>query len=134
MTTVTDLLATHPLDGDRALVAACVEACLDCSTACTVCADACLAEDSVARLRSCIRLDQDRADLCAATARIITRSGARSETARAALIACASACDDCADECARHAGMHEHCAACADACRRCARACRDLLAAPGIPM
>jgi hypothetical protein len=40
---------------------------------CTGCSDACLAEPDVAELVRCIRLCLDCSDLCAVTARIVTR-------------------------------------------------------------
>ena len=69
------MIKTHPqLRGspDAALIA-CIEACLDCAESCIICADACLGEEMVAELRRCIRLDQDCAEICAATAGVVTR-------------------------------------------------------------
>lgn len=61
MTTITDMLDTHPAGTglDRALLVECLEACLECAQTCTACADACLAEEMVAELRKCIRTNQD---------------------------------------------------------------------------
>ncbi|RBY83275.1 four-helix bundle copper-binding protein [Blastococcus sp. TF02A-26] len=135
MTVTAQMLATHPhaqSGPDADLLAACIDACLQCAEACTACADACLAEEMVADLRHCIRTDLDCSDVCAATARVLTRrAGHDSTVARAVLEACATACRSCGDECAQHAEMHEHCRVCAEACRRCEQACRDLLAALG---
>jgi hypothetical protein len=86
----------------------------------------------VADLRTCIRRNLDCADLCAATARVLSRQTAPDgPTLHALLAACATACQACGEECAGHADMHEHCRVCADACRRCEQTCRDLLAALG---
>ena len=126
-----EMIATHPdVRGNvnDALVA-CIDACYACAGACTSCADACLAEEMVAELRQCIRLNLDCADICAATASLATRrTGSNEEVIRKTLEACATACRTCGDECASHAAMHEHCRICADSCRACERACRNALA------
>jgi hypothetical protein len=110
------------------LFVTCIDDCFDCAQACTACADACLAEEELGRLRRCIRLDLDCADICGATGRVISR---HSETdlrvVRAQLQACALACELCAVECESH--RHGHCEHCAVACRRCQRACTELLEA-----
>ena len=45
--------------------------------------------------------------------------------------ACMTACRSCGDERERHARMHEHCRACAQACRHCEQACPELTSALG---
>jgi hypothetical protein len=135
MTHVTSMLETYPKDLgdiDRQKLAACIAACFECAQTCTACADACLAEDTVAELTTCIRKNLDCADVCAATGRALSRqTGNNAEVGRALLEACRTACKACGDECAEHAGMHEHCKVCAEACRRCEQACADLLASLG---
>jgi hypothetical protein len=132
MTTVTmPMLETYPaeINLDRAKLAATIDTLLACSQACTACADACLGEDMVAELTKCIRTDLDCADICATTARVLSRhTGYDANISRSLLEACATACRACGDECAGHADMHEHCRICADTCRACERTCRDLLA------
>jgi hypothetical protein len=131
-TTTMPMLETYPksINLDRNNLATAIDALIACSQACTACADACLSEDTVAELTTCIRTDLDCADVCAATARVLSRhTGYDANITRALLEACATACRSCGDECARHADMHEHCRICAEACRACERACRDLLAA-----
>lgn len=130
--THTRMLATHPLEPgtDIDLIAACVAACFECAQACTTCADACLNEKSVADLTDCIRSDQDCADMCEATGRLLSRhTGENANLALAFLDTCAAACRACAEECEKHAKMHDHCRVCAEACRRCEQACHDLAAA-----
>jgi hypothetical protein len=125
------MLDSYPaeINLDRTKLAATIDTLIACSQACTACADACLSEDMVAELTRCIRTDLDCADICATTARVLSRhTGYDANISRALLEACAAACKSCGDECARHADMHEHCRICADACRACERACRDLLA------
>jgi uncharacterized membrane protein len=130
-TTTMSMLDSYPaeINLDRTKLAATIDTLIACSQACTACADACLSEDMVAELTRCIRTDLDCADICATTARVLSRhTGYDANISRALLEACAAACKSCGDECARHADMHEHCRICADACRACERACRDLLA------
>lgn len=125
-----EMIATHPdVRGNvnQALIEA-IEAAYDCAQTCTSCADACLAEDMVAELRQCIRLNLDCADVCGATATLGTRrTGSNEEVIRKMLDACITACRLCGEECRRHAGMHEHCRVCAEACRRCETACQSAL-------
>ena len=131
-TTTIPMLETYPqpINLDRTKLAATIDALIACSEACTACADACLSEERVADLTKCIRTNMDCADICATTARVLSRhTGYDANITRALLEACATACRSCGDECARHADMHEHCRICAEACRACERACRDLLAA-----
>jgi hypothetical protein len=107
-----EMIATHPdVQGNinQALVDAISEA-YDCAQTCTSCADACLAEEMVAQLRQCIRLDLDCADVCAATGSVATRrTGSNEAVIRRMLDACIEACAVCAAECERHASRHEHC-------------------------
>lgn len=130
----TAMLETYPAEItlDRKLLAAVIEAALECSQACTACADACLSEDMIDQLRRCIRTNLDCADICDTTARILSRhTGFDVNIARVQLQACAQACRSCGDECEAHASMHEHCRICADACRHCEAACNELLAVIG---
>lgn len=114
---------------DKALLARAIDEALTCSQTCSACADACLSEDMIAELGKCVRTDLDCADLCATTARVLSRhTGYDANITRDQLQACITACKSCGDECEQHGGMHEHCRICAEACRACERACRDLLA------
>ena len=132
MTVTAQMFDTHPPASDianRDALLACIDACLERGQACTTCADACLSEEMVADLTTCIRLNQDCADLCDTTARLLSRhTGTDTTVLRAALEALRAACAACAAECDTHADMHEHCRVCADACRRCEQACTNLLA------
>lgn len=123
-----EMISTHPHvrgSTNEALIR-CIEECFDCAQICTSCADASLAEDMVADLRQCIRLNLDCADLCRAAGQIGTRrTGSNEAIIVATLNVCEQACALCAQECERHADMHEHCRICAEACRRCERACRE---------
>ena len=100
----------------------------ECAQTCLLCADACLAEDMVADLRRCIRLNLDCADLCRTTAAVLGRQVSPDPgVLRAVLEACRAACEACGDECGSHADMHEHCRVCAEACQRCEQACAEAL-------
>ena len=102
----------------------CIEACFACAQTCTSCADACVAEDGVAQLRQCIRLNLDCADVCNSTGALASRrAGSDREVLRAMIETCALTCRVCAEECEKHAGQHEHCRVCAAGCRRCEQAC-----------
>jgi uncharacterized protein DUF326 len=126
------MIATHPgAHGsvNRNLIAA-INEMYACAQACTSCADACLAEERVAHLRQCIRVNLDCADACAATATIATRrTGSNDELIRSMLATCITACRRCGEECRKHATMHEHCRHCAEACERCEKACDGALTA-----
>ncbi|HUF17702.1 MAG TPA: four-helix bundle copper-binding protein [Thermoanaerobaculia bacterium] len=114
--------------GDAAF--ALVTAAAECSVVCTTCADACLEEASASELRTCIRLNLDCAEICAVTARMISRPGEQDrKVLRAQLEACATACRACAEECSRHGDMMEHCRICAESCRKCADACDAMIRA-----
>ena len=123
-----EMIATHPdVRGNinHALIDA-IDAALHCAETCRSCADACLAEDMVAELRQCIRLNLDCADACQATASLAARrTGSNEELIRKMLDACITACRLCGAECDRHGSKHEHCRICAAACRRCESACES---------
>lgn len=125
------MLQSHPdplADLEPDLRVRAVDLLMQCATVCTSCADACLAEEEVADLRHCIRLDLDCADLCRTAASLLARQG-RSDPSilRATIEACIVACRACGEECETHGGMHEHCRICAETCRRCAEACDAVL-------
>jgi hypothetical protein len=130
------MLETHPYGSgpDRAVRNQAAQALSVCAEYCAACADACLAEEGVAELRRCIRMDLDCADLCAAAARVVARQTEGDSAMFSSLLtACIEACERCAEECEHHADHHEHCRLCAEACRRCAEACVELLRAVVAP-
>lgn len=98
-----------------------------CTKICVICADACIGEKDP-MLTRCIRLNQDCADICETTVKILSR---QTETGVdilcAQLKACALACRDCGMECKKHAEKYEHCRICADYCFECEEACKKLL-------
>jgi hypothetical protein len=125
---VQEMTRTHPHVRGAAndALLRCIEQCFDCAQVCIVCADACLGENKIELLKQCIRLNQDCADLCAATGKLASRrTGSNEAVLRRTIELCAEICGTCAEECARHADKHEHCRVCADVCRSCHAACRD---------
>jgi hypothetical protein len=125
------VMATSPRGktASRDVLVTCIEACSGCELACLACMDACLGEANLDMLRACIKLNASCADVCATTARLLTRSAeGMGPLLRSQLEACVQACVACKVECDKHRGHHEHCAACADMCGRCEDACRKLLA------
>ncbi len=131
MTHAQTMLETHPSPAGTLPIDALAEVLHhleECAQTCAMCADACLAEEMVAELRRCIRLNLDCADICRATASVIGRQVAPDGvTVRALLEACRAACTTCGNECESHADVHEHCRVCADACRRCEQSCARIL-------
>lgn len=127
-------LVAHPVAPDvqqdeRFLESACIDACLEAAQACASGADACLEEPAVAVLRDCIRAQQNCADVCLTTARVLSRLGsATGESWRALLEACRTASAFCAEQCGRHSVEYLHCRLSAEAAERCGQACTDLLA------
>jgi hypothetical protein len=118
--------ATVPVGATE--LAAAIDACLICVQACTACADSDLIEPDVATLRACIAINLVCADVCDATARVLSRPGQWDFlTVRDLLVTCVRSCTACAEECDRHAEHHRHCAICAEVCRACLRACTALL-------
>jgi hypothetical protein len=111
-------------------VATAIDACLRCVQSCTTCANADVAEDDVVEMRTCIVRCLNCADVCDATARLLSRP-AYSDPAviHPLLQTCIRACTSSAEECARHAPHHVHCAFCERVCRACVEACTALLGA-----
>jgi hypothetical protein len=121
-----EMISAHPDVKGRISepLVTCIEACFDCAQTCTSCADACVAEEAVAQLRQCIRMNLDCADVCSATGALASRrAGSGQEVLLAMIETCALTCRVCAEECQKHAGQHEHCRVCAAECRRCEQAC-----------
>ena len=128
-----ELLGTYPgaINVNVNVLAAAIDAASDCAQACVADTDADLSEHNLAEMVTCIRLCLNCADVCTATAGVISRPAAYdADVARPLLQACVAICRSCGDECERHARHHAHCRVCAEACRRCEQACRDLLGAP----
>lgn len=132
MTRIEQMMKMHPTHGDMdtKMMMECLEACMECMETCAACADACLAEKNADKLKKCIRLNQDCADICDAMCSILSRQ-TETEWAiiRDMMEAMATCCRMCAEECEKHASMMEFCKICAEACRRCERSCRKMMQA-----
>ncbi len=61
--------------GNSAKYHDCIDARVTCLVACETCSDACLDDKDIAMTRSCMRLDRDCADACAAAIRVMSRGG-----------------------------------------------------------
>ncbi len=96
-----------------------IDACNKCAVACLHCASSCMQEDDVKMLARCIQLDQDCADICQMTVRMLARN---SDFAERTCRVCAEICGACGDECRQHEHM-DHCRQCAIACFECAEFC-----------
>lgn len=100
----------------------CIEACNDCALANDRCAAACLKEQDVKAMASCISLNIDCAEICRLAVGVMARG---SEATNTVCQACAAVCDMCADECDKH--PQQYCRDCANTCRRCAAECRQMV-------
>jgi len=132
MKSIQEIMKTHPrkpMFDPQKLLSAITEI-GSCAQVCNTCADACLNEKNVQSLAGCIRLNLDCADICTATAAMLSRlTQAPMEHIRMQLKACVKACEECGAECDKHASHHEHCSVCSKSCRSCVSACNELLSA-----
>src|ERR1700733_10515936 len=101
-------------------VATAIDACLNCFQTCTSCADADLAEDDIAEMRTCIALCLNCADVSQLTGRVLSRP-ARSErfVGYCLLQACVRTCTSSYEHCVVHAEHHRPSAICEKVCRAC---------------
>jgi hypothetical protein len=130
MQTVSEMVKTNPqspvMSADALIQ--CIETCILCEQTCSSCADACLGEDDPKQLARCIRVNLDCADVCNATARMLSRQLHSDRTLLTQQVAlCAIACALCAAACERHAAEFEHCRVCAVMCRRTEHECREAI-------
>ena len=89
------------------MLAAVIDALTDCAQACTADVSADLSEPQLAEMVTCIRLCLDCADICAASAGVVSRQAAYDPgVVRPLLEACAASCRSCGDECEHHAAHH----------------------------
>jgi uncharacterized membrane protein len=132
MTDTRDMLdaspGSVPLGAEE--VAAAIDACLNCLQSCVSCANSDLFEDDVEEMRRCVALDENCADICDVTARILSRPRESDDfVVHRLLQACVRVCTACAEECHKHAHHMRHCAVCEKACLACVYACNKLLEA-----
>jgi Domain of Unknown Function (DUF326) len=108
------------------ILAAAIDAMLECEEAVTACAAGMVTEEDVHELQDAVIRDLNCADVVAATRRVVSR-GSDSALLSSQLEACVMACEHSSELCAKHASHHEHCRLCSEATRRCAQACRQVL-------
>ena len=94
----------------------------NCVAHCNYCATACLEEDNVNKMVSCIKTDQICAAICNTTAQLLSYGY---ENVDKMMQECQQICTQCAEECEKH--EHDHCKKCAEACKTCAEACANYL-------
>lgn len=95
----------------------------NCINHCNYCADACLDEENVKEMTTCIRTDRVCAEVCSALNQVLATGYS---DVNDLVKYCMKVCSACADECGKHDA--NHCQNCADACRKCADACKTFLA------
>ena len=100
-----------------------LESLSNCINHCNWCADACLDEENVKMMVSCIRTDRACAAVCSAAADVLAT---KYDNVQGLMKYCAEICEACAKECEQHKA--DHCKKCAQACRECAEACRKYAA------
>jgi hypothetical protein len=132
MTNAAQMLESYPADIelDHRQLANVIDALTTCAQTCTACADACLSEpaDELPWLARCIRDNLDCADICNATASVLSRhTGYDARLTHAQVQAAIQATKTCGDSCEEHAERHEHCRICAVACRGTEQMLTDLL-------
>jgi hypothetical protein len=97
----------------------CIQNCTECHRVCISTLDHCLEMGGDHAAAAHIKLLQDCADVCHASATLMIR-GSQFQAAHCAM--CAQVCERCAEDCERFADddvMQE----CAQVCRRCAESC-----------
>lgn len=115
---------------DHAPLARAIDALHDVVTSATTCADACLSgEESIDDRRECIQVCADAADVAAATARVLCRTGPTVEGSRALVDATAKLLSEASVVCSEH-GIHDkHARLCADSMSTAEQALASLQAA-----
>jgi hypothetical protein len=104
----------------------CIEACTLCEFACLACAEACLGDIDLPRLKHCVRLNLDCAEVCLATRMLVSEALlAAPRLVLAQLMVCARLCASCEAECRRFGLPSDRFSACAHACAHCEELCRE---------
>ncbi|QHT71855.1 four-helix bundle copper-binding protein [Rhodocytophaga rosea] len=93
-----------------------------CITACETCLTMSIQEGLPASLRDSVNLQRDCIDICALTARFISRSSANM---RRIIKECIEICRKCAEECYKQS--QEHYQLCGDICQECYQTCEKYL-------
>jgi len=96
----------------------------ECANYCNHCADACLEEDHIQMMVTCIRYDHMCAEVCSSLAKLLSIN-VPSQKLTALVEYCKNLCESCAEECSSHEA--QHCQNCAAACKRCVDVCSKFL-------
>jgi hypothetical protein len=113
---------------DPQAFAMCIDAAFKAAQACMACSDICLAVEDTRLLIKCVRLNGDCADLCVATAWMLSREPHPDrDTMQKQIESCTRVCQETAAECERLATIYPHAKVCAAACKRCVASCLDAL-------
>ncbi|MFP4164430.1 MAG: four-helix bundle copper-binding protein [Chitinispirillaceae bacterium] len=127
-----DMIFSHPRfisEPKKDVLIGCIQACYDCAQSCTSCSDACLGERDIEDLKPVIRLTEDCAEICSATARILSRlNNPDYEVLGNQVQACITAARHTGALCTEHGHHHEHCRINAESCRACENACTEYFA------
>lgn len=128
MNVATQMLESRPDERgvDHAALSLAIDSLQDAAVACTTCADACLTGPGTDDRVDCIRACADAADVAAATARVLSRSGPTVEGTRALLDAAAKILSETSAVCADHGTDHKHARVCADVTTRAEQAVASL--------
>ncbi len=120
--TTRQIIECHPAGYgllDRKKLEAAILGLYESAQAATACADGCLNEGMIKEMTACVRSCQDAADVCEATAKVLSRyTEFNVDVVRPVLEAAIAVLAACGHECARHASMHMHCRLCSETCRR----------------
>jgi hypothetical protein len=100
----------------------CIDNCDDCHSICLETITWCLEQGGEHASPDHIKLLQDCAEICQASANFMIRG---SDLHSLTCDVCAQVCERCADSC-EQLGGGDQMQACADACRRCAQSCRSM--------
>src|SRR5215470_14946894 len=100
MSYVRAMLGSYPgdfkLDVDAGVLAGVIEVAADCAQACGTDTDADLSEPHLAEMVACIRLCLDCADICTATAAVLSRPASwHRRVVRPLIEACVAICQSC---------------------------------------
>lgn len=117
----------HSRGVDHAALGIAIDALHDVVAATTACADSCLSMDGTSETRTdCIKACADAADVAAATARVLARTGPTVEGSRALVDATAKILSETSSVCAEHGVDDKNARICADTTSRAEQALAGL--------
>lgn len=131
MNVATQMLEARPdaRGVDHAALALAIDGLNDAAAAATACADACLSGPGIEDRADCIKACADAADVAAAAARVLARTGPTVAGSRALVDAASKILNETAGQCADHGEHHKHARICAETLSRAQQALAGLQAA-----